>query len=137
MTDMSQSQSHVQLQADLTGNAIGTSAAIPVRCVATNEHDEWREEVKKFITDNYCVQVGTVTTTQLSILFRGHYEVLQVWISYFSLRNTFARKKDIRPPTRRMRQVFERLKYLQSTHQLHSFIDMPLKFENLTAENYK
>ena len=58
---------------------------------------DWRDEVKNFITTNY--NVHDVTSVEIAILFNGH----RFGISYQSIRHTFARKKDIRPPTRTMR----------------------------------
>ena len=43
------------------------------------------------------------------------------------VRNCFARKKDIRPPTRKMQIVFREIKLLAEGNRLRTFPEMPLR----------
>ena len=92
----------------------------------TTSDSQWQEEVRQFIMDNYHVHI--VQANEIAILFNGHsLKVGSHYISYQSIRNTFGRKKDRRPPTYKMRLAFVHLKALKSSGQLLTFQDLPLK----------
>lgn len=92
------------------------------------ELTDWQTEVTHFITDNYSIQLHDVKTPQVSILYNGHSSFTSFSIPYESIRHSFARKKNMRPPTRQMRLAFDQLKALKAGGQLCTFKNMPLKY---------
>ena len=98
--------------------------------VMSSESDEiWRESVKTFIKNNY--NVHDVTCQDIGILFNGHgtsgNSSTSYGISYQYIRNVFARKKDQKPPSKKMKIAFIQLQDIQAGGRLQSFPDLMLK----------
>ena len=97
--------------------------------MAQHADSAWVESVRVFLRTHY--EVRLVKCPQIAELFYGHVEPdvqgLDIVISYQSIRNTFSRRKDPRPPTIRMITMFAHIKQLQRAGKLKSFPDMPLR----------
>ena len=92
--------------------------------------DAWISEVKDFVRRNY--YVNEVTVDHLPTIFNWHGG--EAGFTTSIMKNTFHRKKNRRPPTKKMQNMFERLKGYETGKLLHSFFDMPLRLEHRTPE---
>ena len=92
--------------------------------------DTWISEVKDFIRRNY--YVNEVTLYHLMVVFNWHGGESDFTNSIF--KNTFHSRNNRRPPTKKMQEMFERLKGYETAKLLHSFYDMPLRLEHRTPE---
>ena len=97
----------------------------------------WVDEVREFIRVHYAVR--HVKCPHICYLFNGHSKAYALkeggddadddlfYIFYQSIRNTFSRKKDPRPPTNNMVASFSRIKELQLAGKLVPIPGMPLR----------
>ena len=93
-----------------------------------NDIIEWTTSVKQFIKNNY--YVSHVTLDHVICIFNMH----GGFFSVSTLKNTFYRKNNRRPPTKKMQDMFVCLQGYASSKTLHPFYDLPLRHENRTRD---
>jgi len=86
----------------------------------------WTSSFKQFVKRNY--YVTEVTLGHIHVIFNCHGGEF----GGSSLKDTFHRKKNRRPPTKKMQEQFELLQGYESVKGLHSFYNLILRHDKRT-----